>query len=319
MDQSVFVLCIPNACRMQAWTKVSLYYVSPMAALCRHGPNCLCIMYPKWLQDAGMDKSVFALCIPNGCRMQAWTKVSLYYVSPMAVGCRHGPNCLCIMYPQWLQDAGMDQTVFALCIPNGCRMQAWTKLSFSLTEATNLQFFLIPMASFIFLLCLRKHNDYQSLLQMTHCYPTHLQEKLQSAYQHFHSTDTALIKVTNHILMAIDQQKPENVMLLVLLYVSAAFDTVARAIYLPYFSKGYSKSLSKGTEVVPVIPVRQISSMSKQKTNPQDLPAVSGVPKGTTLGPYIFNIYKTSLADILRELGIKFHDYAVDHQLYLAF
>ncbi len=56
---------------------------------------------------------------------------------------------------------------------------------------------------------------------------------MQSAYQHFHSTETALIKVSNDILMAIDQQK---VVLLVLLDLSAAFDTVDHTILLKRLS-----------------------------------------------------------------------------------
>ncbi len=56
-----------------------------------------------------------------------------------------------------------------------------------------------------------------------------LQEQLQSAYQQFHRTVTALIKDTNDILMAIDQQK---VVLLVLLDLSATFDTIDHTIHL---------------------------------------------------------------------------------------
>ena len=46
---------------------------------------------------------------------------------------------------------------------------------------------------------------------------------LQSAYRAGHSTETALLKVQNDILLAMDRQ---HVTLLVLLYLSAAFDTV---------------------------------------------------------------------------------------------
>ncbi len=66
---------------------------------------------------------------------------------------------------------------------------------------------------------------FKSLIQ--HQKENNLQEQLQSAYQHFHGTGTPLIKVTNDILMAIDQQK---VMLLVLHDLSAAFNMIDHTI-----------------------------------------------------------------------------------------
>ena len=53
--------------------------------------------------------------------------------------------------------------------------------------------------------------------------------ELQSAYKKHHSTDSALLKVKNDILLNTDAQK---VTLLVLLDLSAAFDTVCRDILL---------------------------------------------------------------------------------------
>ena len=50
-----------------------------------------------------------------------------------------------------------------------------------------------------------------------------LVEKNQSAYRKHHSTETALLKITNDILCAIDQSQ---CVLLIMLDQSAAFDTV---------------------------------------------------------------------------------------------
>ena len=56
-----------------------------------------------------------------------------------------------------------------------------------------------------------------------HFVNNNLMDIFQSAYREAHSTETALLKVQNDILMAIDKG---NVVLLVLLDLSAAFDTI---------------------------------------------------------------------------------------------
>jgi len=54
-------------------------------------------------------------------------------------------------------------------------------------------------------------------------------EIMQSSYKKHHSTETALVKIENDILLAIDQQQ---CVILLLLDLSAAFDTVDHAILL---------------------------------------------------------------------------------------
>ena len=59
-------------------------------------------------------------------------------------------------------------------------------------------------------------------------------EVFQSAYRAHHSTETALLRVYNDIAMSIDNQKS---VVLVLLDLSAAFDTVDHSLLLARLSQ----------------------------------------------------------------------------------
>ena len=69
-----------------------------------------------------------------------------------------------------------------------------------------------------------------------HLLENSLHEPKQSAYRSHHSTDTALISVTNDIMCAVDQKKA---VMLVLLDLSAAFDTIDHSILLNRLHKRY--------------------------------------------------------------------------------
>ena len=72
---------------------------------------------------------------------------------------------------------------------------------------------------------LTKHlNTFQSL------------SPFQSAYRKFHSTETALLKIQNDLLLATNQQK---ISALILLDLSSAFDTIDHHILLTRLSSFY--------------------------------------------------------------------------------
>ena len=67
------------------------------------------------------------------------------------------------------------------------------------------------------------------VIQLTdHVMGHYLDETFQSAYKNFHSTETALVRVQNDILCAIDNES----VILLLLDLSPAFDTVDHSILL---------------------------------------------------------------------------------------
>ncbi len=68
-----------------------------------------------------------------------------------------------------------------------------------------------------------------SIIAWSHVVSNNLQESLQSAYQQYHSTETALVKAQSDILYAIDRKQA---VLLVLSDLSAAFDTVDHQLLL---------------------------------------------------------------------------------------
>ena len=64
---------------------------------------------------------------------------------------------------------------------------------------------------------------------LQHCKDNHLLPDFQSAYQANYSTETGLVKLVNDILWSMEQRQ---IMMVVLLDLSAAFDTVDHDILL---------------------------------------------------------------------------------------
>ena len=138
---------------------------------------------------------------------------------------------------------------------------------------------------------------------------------LQSSYRQFHSTETALIKVMNDILLKMNSQ---HVTLLILLDLSAAFDTVDHQILLERLSD------EVGIHGTALNWFRSYLSNRSQRVSvhgvfsrPFDLNC--GVPQGSCLGPLLFIIYVSKLFKIVEHYLPDAHCFADDTQLYLSF
>ena len=142
-----------------------------------------------------------------------------------------------------------------------------------------------------------------------------LHEPLRSAYKIFHSTETALLTVTNYIILSLD--KGENVFL-VLLDLSAAFDTVNHTLLPARLQKLFgirgtilqlfNSYLSGRTQFV---------NIDEVKSKIRDLPV--GAPQGSVLGPVLYLLYTAPLAKVIRSYDLDYHPYADDTQFYFAF
>ena len=138
-------------------------------------------------------------------------------------------------------------------------------------------------------------------------------DKFQSAYKSGHSTETALLRVHSDICVALDKGM---VVLLVLLDLSAAFDTIDHHILINRLS-----TLGFGGIVTRWVLSYLQNRFQRVKVNESMSMATKlpyGVPQGSVLGPLLFTIYILPLSKIIEKHGIQHHIYADDTQLYVA-
>ena len=134
----------------------------------------------------------------------------------------------------------------------------------------------------------------------------------QSAYRPCHSTETALLKVTNDILLALDNG---DVSVLTLLDLSAAFDTVDHEILFNRLKLHFGISGAVLSWFQSYLSNRtQIVSINGCASDPVDV--VFGVPQGSVLGPVLFVMYTKPLLSIIDNLSISNQSFADDTQIY---
>ena len=139
-----------------------------------------------------------------------------------------------------------------------------------------------------------------------------LQDPYQSAYRKFFSTETALLRVQNDILEALDSG---SCVALFMLDLSAAFDTLDASILLRrlHHSQGFSGPA-----------LDWLSSYFKDRSQCVAVGSVTsgdcalecGVPQGSVLGPKGYSMYTAPLGSILEKHNMRRMIYADDTQGY---
>uniref|UniRef100_A0A803SSU4 Reverse transcriptase domain-containing protein n=2 Tax=Anolis carolinensis TaxID=28377 RepID=A0A803SSU4_ANOCA len=136
----------------------------------------------------------------------------------------------------------------------------------------------------------------------------------QSGFRPGHGTETALVALVDDLRRELDRG---SVSLLVLLDLSAAFDTIDHGILL-----GRLAGMGLGGTVLQWLHSflegrSQMVSLGDACSAPQ--PLTCGVPQGSVLSPMLFNIYMKPLGEIIRSFGVRCHLYADDVQLCHSF
>ena len=140
-----------------------------------------------------------------------------------------------------------------------------------------------------------------------------LHAKSQSGYtsRSFHSVETAMVRVSNDILMSLD--KGEEVVI-ILLDFSSAFDTIEHDNMLKRASHRFGIS-GKALDWIKSYLTGRTHTVVIGKDHSSSHVLSQGVPQGSVMGPILFTMYTSPLESLIDQHGVNKMFYADDTQL----
>ena len=139
----------------------------------------------------------------------------------------------------------------------------------------------------------------------------------QSAYSKCHSSETALLRVQNNILVSLDSGPTTT--LLLLLDLSTAFDTNDHNILL-HCLKHWFGIISTALLSLSSFLANRFQTVVASNSKSQPVLLEFGIPQGSVLWPLLYSLYTTSLHSVISKYpGIHCHFYADDTQTYISF
>ena len=153
------------------------------------------------------------------------------------------------------------------------------------------------------------------LLQVSkHCEKYHLQPDYQSAYREHYSCETSILKISNDILWGMEAQ---SITSLVVLDLSAAFDTVDHEILLSILSSKYGVKSNALKWFDQYLRPRSFK-VTVNGVYSKDRDLMVSVPQGSCVGANIFNLYCLPLQDVVPE-DLQLSGFADDHSVRKTF